>query len=197
MFQFENNLTFVTVNQDYLRKLHNVCAEVYYKESEYENKPYVGVLLNDNGTKYVVPLSSAKEKHKTWKDNERDCYLVYEIVNKLDGHKNSVFVEIDQYKYKHILSVLDIKKMIPVVDGVYEKTDININKDDSDEITKYKHLLLKEYMFCLKIARGITEKADRLYRKQKETGKITKFCCDFEKLEKAALEYSLTEKSNN
>lgn len=33
----------------------------------YDNKPYIGILVNKNDRKYVIPLSSAKDKHKTWK----------------------------------------------------------------------------------------------------------------------------------
>jgi ABC-type multidrug transport system ATPase subunit len=52
---------------------------------------------------------------------------------------------------KHILSVMDIKKMIPVVDGVYSRVNINPEDKDTDEVKKYKDLLNKEYSFCLKI----------------------------------------------
>ena len=64
MFILEGKLTFINIDQNYLRKLHDACSEVYYKPSGYENKPYIGILINKNDRKYVIPLSSAKEKHK-------------------------------------------------------------------------------------------------------------------------------------
>ena len=48
---------------------------------------------------------------------------------------------------KHILSVLDIKKMIPIVDGLYSRVNLNSDNSDTDEMKKYKDLLNKEYVF--------------------------------------------------
>ena len=68
MFKLKEKLTFINVNQDYLKMLHDACSEVYYKSYGYDNKPYIGILIDKNDRKYVIPLSSAKEKHKTWKN---------------------------------------------------------------------------------------------------------------------------------
>lgn len=64
MFSLEGKLTFINIESDYLKNLHDVCSEVYYKANNYENKPYIGILINHNDKKYVIPLSSAKEKHR-------------------------------------------------------------------------------------------------------------------------------------
>ncbi len=77
MFQLEGNLKFVNVDMAYLKHLHEVCDEVFYKSTNYDNKPYLGILINNNGRKYVLPLTSAKEKHKSWKDSYPDRFLVY------------------------------------------------------------------------------------------------------------------------
>ncbi len=45
MFVLEGKLTFININQSYLKKLHDACSEVYYKPSGYENKPYIGKRL--------------------------------------------------------------------------------------------------------------------------------------------------------
>ena len=76
MFQLEGNLKFVNVDMDYLKHLHNACSEVFYKPNDYDNKPYLGVLMTNNDKKYVLPLTSAKEKHKTWKDTYPDRCLL-------------------------------------------------------------------------------------------------------------------------
>ncbi len=60
MFILEGKLTFINIEQSYLKKLHDACSEVYYKPSGYENKPYIGILINKNDRKYVIPLSSAR-----------------------------------------------------------------------------------------------------------------------------------------
>lgn len=59
MFTLDKKLIFINIDQDYLRKLHSVCSEVYYKPNGYDNKPYIGILVNKNDRKYVIPLSSA------------------------------------------------------------------------------------------------------------------------------------------
>lgn len=92
---------------------------------------------------------------------------------------------------KHIMSAIDIKKMIPIKSGLYK--DVNLNKESSDtQVTvKYKDLLNKEYSFCLKILGDVIKKANRLYDSQMTTGKVKKFCCDFKALEQVCDTYSV------
>lgn len=189
MFTLDGNMTFINVDQTYLSKLHEVCSEVYYKSSNYDNKPYIGILINNNGRKYVIPLSSAKEKHKTWKDVEKDCFRIYEIVQKSKVKEGDIWISIDEQKVKQIFSVMDIKKMIPIKEGVYHRVNINPDENDTEKVKKYKDLLNREYIFCLKIIDDVIVKANKLYDKQMATGKISKFCCDFKALEKVADEY--------
>lgn len=47
----------------------------------------------------------------------------------------------------------------------------------------------KEFAFCVKILPQIIQKASKLYEKQKETGVVIKFCCDFRLLEEKCREY--------
>lgn len=186
MFTLEGKLTFINIDQNYLKKLYGVCSEVYYKPNGYENKPYIGILINKNNRKYVIPLSSAKEKHRAWKNVNKECYLIFETAKKSSMGQGDIWVEAEGEHVKHILSALDIKKMIPIVDGVYSRVNINPEDGDTDDVKKYKHLLNKEYSFCLKIINEVIEKANRLYDKQMKTGKVAKFCCDFKKLEEVA-----------
>lgn len=188
MFTLDKKLIFINIDQDYLRKLHSVCSEVYYKPNGYDNKPYIGILVNKNDRKYVIPLSSAKDKHKTWKNVNKECYLLYEKAEKYKMRREDIWISIedDDKNVKHILSVMDIKKMIPIVDGVYQTVNINVDKNDSANTKKYKDLLNKEYRFCLKIITDVLEKANKLYDKQMRTGKVAKFCCDFKALEEVA-----------
>ncbi len=114
MFTLEGKLTFINIDQSCLKKLHDACSEVYYKLSGYENKPYIGILIK-NDRKYVIPLSSVKEKHKTWKNVDKECYLVYEMAKKYSMGQGDIWVAAEEDDVKHILSVMDIKKMIPIV----------------------------------------------------------------------------------
>lgn len=186
MFTLEGKLIFVNIDQNYLQKLHEACSEVYYRPSGYENKPYIGIMINKDNRKYVIPLSSAKEKHKTWKNVDKECFLVYEMAKRSSMGKNDIWVSAENDNVKHILSILDIKKMIPIVDGVYSKVDMNPSDGDTDDVKKYKDLLNKEYSFCLKMIDEVIRRANKLYDKQMLTGKVAKFCCDFKKLEKVA-----------
>lgn len=186
MFTLEGKVTFINIDQNYLKKLHDVCPEVYYKPSGYENKPYIGILINNNDRKYVIPLSSAKEKHKAWRNVDKGCFLIYETAKKSSMKQGDIWIATGEGNVKHILSVMDIKKMIPFVDGVYNRININRDDNDTDDIKKYKDLLNKEYSFCLKVINEVINKANKLYSKQMDTGKVAKFCCDFRALEEAA-----------
>lgn len=138
MFKLEKTLKFVNVDLKYLKKLHDVSSEVYYKESNYETKPYLGILLTTEGRKYVLPLTSAKEKHKFWKNADVDRFLIYEMVDKRGLGKNDVYVEQkDTDEVKHILSAIDLKKMIPVVDSVISYVDCSSSRRSDSRVTDF------------------------------------------------------------
>ncbi len=188
MFSLDGKLTFINIDQAYLKKLHDACSEVFYKPRGYDKKPYVGILIREDNKKYVIPLSSAKEKHKTWKNVGKDWFLVYEIAKIVNMGTNDIWVAMEGDNVKHILSVIDIKKMIPIVDGVYSQVNLNPSVSDPDDVKKYKDLLNKEYSFCLKVVSDVIKKANKLYEKQMKTGKVVKFCCDFKALEEVSKE---------
>jgi len=98
MFTLEGKLTFINIEQSYLKKLHDACSEVYYKPSGYENKPYIGILINKNDRKYVIPLSSAKEKHKTWKNVKKykdllnkEYSFCLKVIDEVIGRANKLY----------------------------------------------------------------------------------------------------------
>lgn len=182
---------FININQDYLKYLHECCPEVYYKPAGYENKPYLGILITNDDIQYVIPLSSAKEKHTSWKNIESDRFLIYEVCKKNTISKQAVYKKMSDGTVEHLLSVIDLKKMIPIKDGLYSKVDLTHSDKDSNEITNYKNLMNKEFSFCLKILNSMLQKANKLYEKQISTGKIGKFCCDFKLLESKCTDYKL------
>ena len=98
MFILEGKLTFINIEQSYLKKLHDACSEVYYKPSGYENKPYIGILIKKNDRKYVIPLSSAKEKHKTWKNVKKykdllnkEYSFCLKVIDEVIGRANKLY----------------------------------------------------------------------------------------------------------
>lgn len=190
MFKLDGNMTFINIDPDYIKKLNAVCPEVYYKSTGYDKKPYIGILINEKNRLYVIPLSSAKEKHKNWKNINQECYLVYEYALKSKMSATDIWVQTaEENLVKHIMSVIDIKKMIPIKSGIYKKVNMNKESSDTLELVKYKDLLNKEYSFCLKIVQDLLKKADKLYENQMLTGKVKKFCCDFKILEQTCDTY--------
>ena len=140
---------------------------------------------------YVIPLSSAKEKYKTWKNVDIDRFLIFEDCDKLESGSKDIYVKKSDGTFKHILSVVDLKKMIPIKQGLYSEVNLNPAATDTEADKKYKVLLNIEYTFCLKIMNSIIQKASRLYEKQKATGKVVKFCCDFKLLEEKCKDFQL------
>lgn len=196
MFELEDKLCFINVEMNYLKELHNVCPEVYYRENDYENKLFMGILVSKENRKYVIPLSSAKEKHKSWRDVDKDRYLVFEYAKEENMKRNDVWMSLDESvadkgdnNVKHILAAMDIKKMMPIKEDIYSMVDFNTNDSDDEKMIRYKDLLNKEYAFCIKIIEGVIEKANKIYDKQIRTEKVQKFCCDFKKLEQVCDTY--------
>lgn len=191
MFELKGSLKFIEIDLNYVKKLYETCNEVYYKPYSYDHKPYLGILINTSGNEYVIPLSSAKEKHKSWDNSYPDRMLIYEISKLSDVSPSSIYVPIkdDCEKVKHIMSVIDFKKMIPIKDGLYNMVNINNDASDTPEQQKYKDLLNKEYRFCLKNIDKIIAKATKIYDYQKNTGTIIKFACDFSALESVCSTY--------
>ena len=58
--------------------------------------------------------------------------------------ENSIWTETDDpHIVKHILSIIDIKKMIPVKEGTYSV--VNLNQSPFDTLEEIKFFLLKKY----------------------------------------------------
>ena len=81
---------FYTVNPDYLEYLNQTDSEVYYNTS-YRNsiKLFVGIIVGIESYNYFIPISSAKEKHKRWKNVSDEHFLIYGIKNNFFHEFNS------------------------------------------------------------------------------------------------------------
>lgn len=185
----DNKILFVTIDQRYLRALYDACNEVFYRTYDYDRKPYVGILVTINGNKYAIPLSLAKEKHKTWKNYDNGRMVVFETVNPSAMGPNDIWKLNQDGTVKHILSILNIAKMIPLKEGLYSVIDINLNQSDTIEQTKYKNLLNKELQFCITNKEKIIRESGKIYSNQISTGIVYFSYCDFKKLEKARDNY--------
>lgn len=197
----------VHVDLDYLKALHDVDNEVMYRDNtQYAKKPFLGILVTNDGKKYVIPFTSAKEKHKKWSDVNQSYYRIYEIIDTRSATYDSKDIIVDitntsilsskgipkeeyQYYKKRILSIIEIRKMIPVVDGSYFLADLSLNPQLPKDERDWRILTYKEYQFCKNIKNGIIQRANKIYEKQMDTGKVFKFHCDYKKLESVACSY--------
>lgn len=169
----------------YLKYLHDdIDSEVYYAPSKYETKPFLGIVVGIGSYTYFIPFSSSKPKHLKWKNVAPDHYLIYEVVKKNSVSPKAVCKPDNGGMVKHIMAVLDLKKMIPVPKDCYSKVDFSKITDAA-----YKATLEKEYRFCKGIQDGILNKVTRIYSEQKESGRIRNFYCNFTALEMACENY--------
>lgn len=200
------NFRFVFIQPDYLEALHNVDSEIFYSiDTDYSKKPHLGILTTCNGRKYVIPLTSAKRKHASWRDVTTTNYRVYEeidtrativdkydiIVDETDLNKlRQKGIPEDEFKFfkKRILSVLEIKKMFPVVDGVYYLADLSTLATTTEDEQR-RNLMVKEYFFCKKYKKQIEAKAKKIYEKQMVTGVVAPYHCNYKVLESVADTY--------
>lgn len=201
-----SKVQFVYIDIDYLKAMNEADSEIFYDENnkEYKFKPHLGMLINQEDREYVIPLTSAKEKHKKWADVSGEWYRIYEIIDitTTPVRKNDIIVDIKNqdllknipletrknYKQR-ILSVLDIRKMFPVKKGVYTKIKFEISSRASIADNQRMALMLKEYNFICNIKEKIEEKAEKIYVKQHKKNKILKYHCNYKKLEQASDEY--------
>lgn len=197
----------IFINRDYLRELYNVDTEINFVDSaDYDQKPHLGILIENSEYKYVIPLTSAKDKHKTWDDVTSYNYRIYEVIDirttKVEHHHKIVPIKNkqilknvnakDQIYYKQrILSVLEIRKMFPIKEGVYEYVDLNISTTSDVQEINRRILLNKEYQFCLRRKDDIIAKANKIYKKQVSSFKVLHMHCNYKKLEQACENYSL------
>lgn len=203
-------IQFVYIDLNYLEKLNEIEPEIFFdKENEnYGEKPHLGILMNHENRKYVIPLTSAKEKHKNWDDVTASWYRIYEIIDitKTPIKEKDVIVDIknqsllnriaaeERVNYKQrILSVLDIRKMFPVKSGLYKEIEFRINSLSSTKDNQKTTLMMKEYIFLMNLTKKIEEKATKIYEKQITKNKVLKYHCDYRKLEKFCDEYIVEE----
>lgn len=197
---------FVYIDIKYLEYLHGIEPEIYFDkaDSNYKLKPHLGILLNNDGREYVIPLTSGKDKHRTWADVTASWYRIYEVIDITEDpvKPDDVIVEIknqdilrkiDKDKQKNyrqrILAVLDLRKMFPVDESVYKKVKFGINNKMSKSDSQRTFLMLKEYNFLTEITGDIEKKATKIYDKQITKKKVLKYHCNYRELEKAFDEY--------
>ena len=166
LYNFSQSTTFEY--NSYIRDLHNADDRVQSVSPQIHksNRPFVGIVVICGEHKYCVPLDSAKEKHKTQK-NDVDFTRIF------DGDK--------------LISVLNFNNMIPIDNKFICKIDLSPNPKDNPAQAHYKKLCIKEIEWCRKNQEAIVKKANKLYylvQKTNCSSMLKKRCNDFKKLEK-------------
>lgn len=73
---------FVFIDTEYLKYLRGFDSEIFFSSNtDYSKKPHLGILTNCHDRKYVIPLTSAKEKHIHWRDVTATNYRIYEEID--------------------------------------------------------------------------------------------------------------------
>ena len=164
----QERLNLYFMDMKYVRDLHKADDRVQSVSPQIHksNRPFVGIVVICDEHKYCIPLDSAKEKHKTQK-NDVDFTRIF------DGDK--------------LLSVLNFNNMIPIDERFIKKVDLKISPKDNLAQANYKRLCIKEIEWCRKNQEAIVRKANKLYylvQKPNCSGMLKKRCNDFKKLEK-------------
>ena len=179
------DFAFYKINNDYLQYLYQFDKEIYFNE-EYskKTKPFLGIIVKMSEHHYFIPLTSPKEKHKKWKNIADDHFIIYEKQEIEKIHNKSIYKDLDNNHKLVLLSVLDLKKMIPSPESEYQKIEFNKLTD-----INYRNLLISELSFCYSIKEKIINNIEKIYNEQIKNNKIKKYYCNFKLLEEKCSEY--------
>ncbi|MEO3479893.1 type III toxin-antitoxin system ToxN/AbiQ family toxin [Phaeobacter sp. CAU 1743] len=165
-----SELKFYTVSTAYLDHLHAVEPRVYYAQgTAYINaKPYVGIVLDVSGHKFLAPLTSYKPKHDRIKSSNVTVFKLHER-----GNPNNK------------LGMISLNNMIPVPD-----TEITL-LDMASQSERYRRMLYKQYEFIKENAVEIKDRAAKLHYQVTalRTPFYVRLSCDFTILVDASRRY--------
>lgn len=162
-------MKFYTVDEQYIAALK--AADPGKVLDNYQGtRPYIGVLLEINGTKFLAPLTSHKPKHDA-----------------IDGRKPTVFKLHEIGNPANKLGMIQINNMIPVYDGVIELLDL------SSLERGYRNLLNLQRQFIRKNESEVKDRAVKLYKLVTQNADknsfFNKISCDFPLLENVMNEF--------
>jgi len=154
-------MKFYTLSIDYAEFLKKFDSKVPNLTGvDYKNpKPFVGVVLEIDGHKYLAPMTSPKSWHDDIKNSN---------VNYFKIHENG-----DPTNY---LGMINFKFMIPIIESEICLIDL-----DGISSEKYKNLLYNQLQF-IRSSEDKIKKRSRLLRNWSLEGKVTG-TCDFLALE--------------
>lgn len=165
-------LKLYTVQAKYIDELRNKekggDESVYYKD----NRPHIGIIDN-NGQKYVIPITKHKERAQYLTNTELDFMPIY--------------------RHGEMVACIELNKMIPVPDNQLRDYNLRESKHNAKkENSEDRRLAQYEQEWCKKHSSKIIEKAQNLYTKYisgELSPKEAKRCINFPTLEKICCEY--------
>lgn len=155
-----SNLKFYTVSTAYLDHLQAVEPKVYYSKGDaYINaKPYVGIVLEVAGHKFIAPLTSYKPKQDGIKSSSLAAFKLHER-----GNPNNK------------LGMISLNNMIPILDTEINPLDVNAQKGG------YQRMLYKQFEFIKANSDEIKDRAAKLHHQVTvvRTTFYVNISCDF------------------
>lgn len=162
------NLFFYYVDADYIKYLKAVetskrgftrVPDVIYKN---EMKMLCGVVLEINGFKYYVPVSSYKKKQK-----------------------NNILICLDDDKFNPVKGSLRFNYMFPVADQHISQRDFSLENPNRAEF------LRRQWIYCNTIEEDIKKMAKDTYDSvvSGTDKELSNASCDFRLLEEASQKY--------
>lgn len=159
------------ISDEYVEFLREKYPRVYSNKegTRIHTRKYLGIVLEIDGYKFYIPLSSPKKHDYTdigdgKKIIRKDSLIVMRIVSVKDGKKE-------------LKGTLQIGTMIPVPDSEIKLYDLEGEKD-----SLYKDLVLEELIFIRKNEEKIKKNARILLSKKKagdNSNKVVANCLDF------------------
>lgn len=174
-----------SVSDQYIEYLRQFEPNVYSNKSENRShtRKYIGTVIEMNGVKFFVPMSSPKETDYQIAGEEKVIKKSIIPIIRMTEKNNGV---------KELKGTLRISHMIPVPESELILYDLE-NESDKD----YKALVISEAIFIRKNSEKIKNYAEIMYSQKKandETGYV-KSALNYFKLEELCKEYSRQQNS--
>ena len=164
------------ITDEYINYIRKEFPRVYSnkEDTRIHMRKYLGAVIEINGYKYYIPLSSPKENHdyivENGKKTIRKSSLI--VIRIIEGEGERA----------ELKGTLQIGTMIPVPESELIEYDVNSEIDQ-----KYKDLIWSELEFIRKHEAKIIKNAKILYTKKAKGSeeKVVQNCLDFHGVEKA------------
>ncbi|EJG1355478.1 type III toxin-antitoxin system ToxN/AbiQ family toxin [Vibrio parahaemolyticus] len=156
-------MRFYTVSDDYVEYLRTIDHKVPHNKGDdgQKKRPYVGIILDVGGHKFLAPLTSYKKEQ-----------------DKIPASRCTAFKLHERTNSKNKLGMINLAYMIPILDKHVSELNIDAQTED------YKNLLHLQYEFIKVNKDEIRQRATKLLEHilVKRTAFYVKISCSFSAL---------------